>query len=550
MGYAGETYIIPCGPGGINGSLNKASLQPYDMIPANTRNLNIHKGGRQRRGGTAKVTAEIDSGVRLVGMFDYLKPAGSQFIVFGTLNGKIWKNATTTIKTGWQTDKFIHFSEFGGELYACNAYNTPGKWDGITWTDLTDIPSDWAGTNFPGYMITHGRGASVRNWAFACPSTPYTVYVSPSGDGDDFSDANVTTLNIDTRDGFGIEGAVVHADRLVMLGRNKPFIIDDSDTDTTNWGYMEANWDGGVAHQRLITQTPNDIVCMTEQGEIYSVIAAETYGDFEQASLTRPSFIHSWIKDNLLLSYINDFHSVYDPVLRAVKIFVVRSGQTTADTALVYFIDRGPKDGWMIHDNQSYVSGYSASCSCPVRVGTGNYQVYTGGYSGFIWKLEQSAKTDDSNAFTSSFRTPPLHLDNPRANKDFKRGWVNVNVQGTETINAKVYIDGSQIETPEGAWSGSTTYTTGQIVTYAGKIYESLVDSNLNKNPASQTAYWKQHHYSMTVVSGTSDYDFEIGNKGGKIEVEIYNDIASEDFFINDLKIDFKYLGAKPANPI
>jgi hypothetical protein len=168
------------------------------------------------------------------------------------------------------------------------------------------------------------------------------VYASANADGDDFSDANVTTIKINTGDGYGIVGAVEFGDRLICFSRSRPYIIDDIDPTTSGWGYEAAQWDGGVANFRLICRTPNDIVCMQDDGEIYSVLAAEKYGDYQTASLTRKSYMHKWISENVNLQYVNMFHSIYDPSLRAIKIFVVRQGQTTVDTALVYFIDRPP----------------------------------------------------------------------------------------------------------------------------------------------------------------------------------------------------------------
>ena len=527
---------------------------------AGTRNLNLHEGGRRKRGGTAHINstlistgAELYTPLRLMGMFDYLKPAGTQYIVFGTENGWIWKNATTTIKTGWTSTKHINFSQFAGELYACNGANMPGKWDGANWTDFSsNAPTDWTASK-PKYMLTHGRGNSERNWAFGCASTPYNIYVSPDGDGDDFSDTNVTILPIDTKDGYGLTGGVVYLDRLIMFGKDRPFVVDDSDTSVSNWGYDQAPWGGGVAHQRLIIETPNDIVCMMENGEIYSVTAAEAYGDYKAASLTRPSFIHNWIKDNVLLSYIANFHGIYDPVMRAIKIFVVRTGQTEVDTCLVYYIDRGVKNGWMIHDNQVNASGYDASCSAKIYVGTGNYQIYTGDYSGWLWGIEQSARHDQANAFDAGFKTTHLDIKPIKFNKDFKRGRITCDPQGTETINVKVWIDGTQVEAVDGAWADSTAYTVGKIETQGAKIYECIVahtSNDGNDKPgvdANWATYWIQHRFSMTVASGTKDYYFDIGFKGRRIQLEVYDNTAGEDFIIEELMIYFKPLGAKPA---
>lgn len=469
MSYTGETLTISCNEGGLTGNRNTSLVDPHDMVNG-TMNINIHEGVRTKRGGTSRITAEIESGAQIWGLFDYLKPAGTQYIVFAT-SGKIYKNATTTIKTGWTASQRVWFNQFDGELYAFNGSDDPGKWDGTTWTDLdTDIPTDW-GTSKPKYAITHGRGNSLRQWAFGCGSTPYTIYVSPSGDGDDFSDANVTTLKVDTEDGYGIVGGVTYIDQLIVFGRKRSYVIDDSDTNTSNWGYVESPWKGGAAHQRLIIPTPNDIVVVDENLEIYSFTAAQEYGDYKVASISRPAFMHNWIRDNVREAYIAHFHGIYDPVLRAVKIFVVRNGETTIDTALVYFLDRGPKAGWMIHNNTNYASGYNASCSALIYVGAGDYQIYTGDYSGYIWGLENSTKSDNSNDFISKYLTGNLDLGNPRIKKHFRRGKLIVDPQGTETISVRVWIDDTEIDTAT-VWAKETSITVGYICKNDNIFYE------------------------------------------------------------------------------
>ena len=200
-------------------------------------------------------------------------------------------------------------------------------------------PTDWTGTNHPKAIVIHGRGASERGWAFGCPENIYTVYAPKNGDFDDYSDTNVVAINIHTNDGFGIIGAVEFGDRLICFGKTKAYIIDDTSTSTANWGYQEVQWRGGAGSHRLIVRTPNDIMVMTEDGDVYSVAAVQSYGDYKAASLARPAFIDRWIREHARLSSIEDFHAVYDPKLRAIKWFIVRLGLTNIDTALVQFID-------------------------------------------------------------------------------------------------------------------------------------------------------------------------------------------------------------------
>ena len=520
MGYKGNTYAIRFDKGGLNHNKNLDLVPPYAMIHP-SRNLNLHRNGREKRGGTAHVYGAAISGTpQLLGAHDYTLVDGTQYIVVVGADGSIYRDNTNTIKTGWTTsEQYADFEVFANELYIVNGYNTPEKWTGTgNTTTLTAIPSDWTGSNQPQWIIKHGRGVSERLWAGGVASKPHTVYASVNNDGDDFSDANVVTIIIETGDGFGIVGAIEFGDRLLCFGKRRVYIIDDSSSTVADWGYSAAQWDGGAASFRLICRTPNDIVAMTEDGDVYSVAAAEAYGDYKAASIARPAFINEWIKEHLDLTRISQFHMLYDPALRAIKIFGVRKGQTTVDTALVYFVDRGAENGWMPHDNQSYVSGYSASCSALVRASAGDYKVYTGDYSGMLWKLEEANKNDNSNGFYGGFKTPYLPFDNVRRKKKYRRGWVVTEPKGDYDLVVDWWIDATQ--------------KTQRTVSLAG-TGDVLGSFTLG----------------TSLLGGTSfaEEAFDLGDIGKRIQFEIYNSAANYDFFLSQTLIDFKYIGGKPS---
>lgn len=511
--YIGQTYRINCTGKGLDNNLNIDHVSPDSLIWP-SKNIDLSQGGWEKRGGTAKVNSTVISGApRIMGLFDFLKIGGSQFIVFATADGKIYKTSSVTIKTGLGASKYTHFETFDNLLFICNGYNIPQTWDGAagTTSNLTNIPTDWTGTNYPSVMVRHGRGNSERMWAFGCLSNPYTIYVTPNGSGTDFSDANVTTFNVDTGDNAGIVASVEYRDHLILFGKRHTYIIDDADTNTQNWGYTAFTREGGAAHQRLVIPTPNDVVVMMEDGEIYSLVAAEEYGDYKAASLTRAKFIDRWIRDNVRLSYIEHFHGVYDPVKRVVRIFIVRKEQTTIDTALVYYIDTKE---WMIEDNIVHASGYSASCSSVIKVSPGQYEVYTGNYSGFIWKLDQTAKKDATNGYQCKALTTYIYVDNPRESKLFQKCWLDLAPRVDYDIDIRYFID----------------------VVYTSSVHREGVISDLGTFTLGVTILGTRHLFRVP---------FNVGRIGEKIQFEFTNSIAEEEFFISQLLIDYKPLGSQ-----
>ncbi len=519
MSYRGGVYAIPCQRGGNVYSPNYDSIPPESMVDP-SKNIDFHTGGRTKRGGTSHVNATAITGTpSILSGYDFrLRNNAGRFIVFHTDSGSLYKNETTTIKTGLSSGQPICFETFNNELYAVDGQTTPQTWDGAApgTSNITTPAGDWSGSNQPKFVVKHGRGASQRLWFAGVATHEDSVYYTDANDGKDAGGGGV--IRIETGDGLGIVGLIEWGERLLAAGKRKFYVIDDEDIDLANWGYQAVQWEGGAAHHRLIVKTPNDIVAMAEDGEIYSVTSVPDYGDYKQASISRPAFIHNWIKDNVNLASIEKFHAIYDPGIRAIKFWVVRNGQTNPDTALVFFIDRNPTEAWTIHDNLDHRSGYDALCSFVVRKSVGITKVYTGDNMGFMWELETDTKNDNSNGFAAKFRTPPLHFGDSRSKKKYRRGWIVFYTRGDYDVNLTWWVDNVQQST-------IVVSTSGGGYVYGGTTYGS-------------------GYYSGQEIE---DEPFKLGRIGKRIQLEVENSVADEDFYIASVLIDSEPIGARVA---
>lgn len=520
MSYAGQAYQIPCGAGGNFYSGDLDSVPPEGMVSP-SKNLNLHIGGRRKRGGTTPYNSiPITSTPQILNGYDFRKKNASRFIMAFGNDGSLYSDilASTSIKTGLATSGRPCFETFKDELYVTDGINTPQTWDGAAGatSDITTPAVDWGVGNQPKFCLAHGAGVSRRMWYFGCPVNLENAYYSILDDGKDLTGSGSGQLKVETSDGFGIVGGREFGQRLVFFGKRKAYLLDDSSSSVANWGYVAAQWEGGAAHQDLIVKTPNDLICMQEDGEIYSVTAVQSYGDYKAASIARPAFVHQWIMDNVNLALINQFHAIYDPNLRAIKFFVVRNAQSQVDTALIFFIDRQPKEAWMLHDNLDHASGYSASSSFLVRTSVGKFEVYTGDYSGQIWKTEQEAKNDNGEGYTTQSKTPPLSFENPRVNKKYRRGKIIYASPGNYNVNVRWWVDNVE-QTP-------------RVVSFVntGGIYGSAV-------------------FDTDVYGGAQlgEASFELGAIGKRIQIQLENSTADEDYFISKILVDNEVLGAR-----
>ena len=514
--YVGECFAIPLEKGGFSHNKNIDTIAPEDMVHP-SRNIWLNEGGIRKRGGTTPVDVDPMSGSPEVnGLFGHRLANGNQHIVRTTADGKLWKSNIATIKTGLGLSRYPYFSQWGDDLIIANGSHIPMWWNGTdaSATNFTNVPTDWTGINHPKQIVLHGRGNSMRGWGIGCPLNPKNIYVSTNDDPTDFTQATVLVFQIETGDGSGVVAGIEYGDRLLVFSKNRAFVFNDDSTNTDNWGYTAGQWEGGVAHHGLLVKTPNDLVAMMENGEIYSISTAQTYGDYKAASLTRPSFMYEWIKEYLNLAHIAKFHAIYDPTIRAIKFFVIRTGSSTIDTCLCYFIDRPPEKAWVVLDNQDHESGYSAVSAAMVRVSAGVWKLYTGSYNGKVWKLGEVNRNDNGEGFQARYRTPSMTFGDVRESKRYDKVRIVAVREGACSATLTWWIDG-QLKNQkdfEFATSGSML---GEFI------------------------------LGVSLLGGTNILEqyVRLGCSGKRLQLEIKNNTANEAFFFSQLLIDFLPLG-------
>lgn len=530
MPYKGETFIVQCDTGGFTANPNTDILRPTSIIGG--KNINYHQGGKRKRKGTTKVNGTAVSGApQITGGIDYNLINGNQFQVFATNDGKIYKNSTTTVKTGLTANKVSNFCIFNNLVYHTNTQETIQTWDGAAagTSAIANPAADWGAGNQPSQLLVHGRGNSERLVAIGDITQPEAVYLSANG-SDNFV-TNVVKISIKESTGHGgIVGGVDFGDTLFLFSRRQAYLLNDTSLTTADWGYETAQWTGGVIHHRGICKTPNDVFCMSEDMDIYSITAVQMKGDYRAASVARPAFIDQWIRDNCKVSQVSKFHLIYDSIRRAVLVFLVSNNSTsnTVDICLPFYIDRPVEEAWGVPlDNFSYANGYQASCAFPVRKLAGNYVIYTGDYSGFIWELELGT-TDNGNAFYNGLILPYNSASNVRISKRWDNLWLVVIPYTDTTLSVRVWIDGHLVVGED------------NLITEANELL--LTEDSFQIVTESEMLWNLTFSTNVDLVEDAT----EIGKFGKRIKVEIYNETTTSDYLLSQVLFDFVPLGALP----
>jgi hypothetical protein len=517
MAYNGTSNKVSCASGGLTGANNTDTIDASMMVEP-SRNIIYERMGRRKRGGTAHLYANAFTGTPgILGLSKVRFEDTTTFLLAATNGGKVYKNDADTIATGLGTTLPYCFEYAGNKVFFCDGVNIPRVWPGTgSAAAISEPATDF--TNFPVFQIVLRRVGLAQR--LVCLNK-HGIYMSKAYTLASDLELFITSaqyIPIDAgSDGKGPQGMMEIGDQLVVFGKQKAYRLDDSDTDPSNWSISPAQWNGGVGNWRLLVKTPNDVIAMMDDGDIYSIEAVETYGDYKLASLVRGCWMYDWIRENVDLSKISLFHGVYDPVIRAVRYFVVRQGSTVPDLCLCYYIDREPTEAWMIEDNQTNPSGHTCLSSTVYSSSTGSYDVLTGDNAGFIWKFNQANRNDNSLGYYGGFKTPPDAFGDSRISKLFNMFHVVTDALGGYDLQLRVWVDEILIGTL------MSVDLTGSFVL--------LDDFTLDDDYLGESEIIQK--------------SFKIGKIGQRIQFELYNDGADEDFFVTSFMTDAKSLGKK-----
>lgn len=140
MSYSGQTHQIPCNAGGLNGTANEELLDASMMVHG-SKNLNLVDGGRQKRGGTAKINGSNILGRTALTIFATDHTANPDTVTIATAHGD-------------KTSLFAASSTFviAGSTANDGTYTvTSSSWDGtntiiVVTEALTDSAADGTAT--------------------------------------------------------------------------------------------------------------------------------------------------------------------------------------------------------------------------------------------------------------------------------------------------------------------------------------------------------------------------------------------------------------------
>lgn len=510
MGYQGQQFRMPLTDTGFRDDRNVELLPPTALLLPSA-NLNYHENGLSKRGGTEITIAGLGQAGQ--GIFQFYTPSFEK-LMFASGGIVYQTNYGGPLKTGLSTNNPISFCQTSKLVFFADGQSNPQYWDGSAASSSNVEPaSSWTG-NQPFQMVIHtraGSGAGDRMWAV----TPDSLWYSDINAPTKFGSGTAGQLPIDSIG--GLIGAYDLGGQLFAFSRTQTFLIQDTDPTLTNWGYINAIWEGGTASFRLICRANNNIYFLTEEGLIYDLIGVLTTGGYNATPLNRPAFVDKFIRDNVNLDNVENFHVSYDRKLRALKFFMQQGGSSN-NIALTYFIDKPTISAWIVHNNTQYTSGYNATCSCEVRNAPGDYQIWTMDNTGNVWKLEQTSRDDNGNPYPTTIMTKAQDMNIPRNNKHYMAIALRGQASGNVDFTIYPFVEGQPLAIQQFSLEGS------------GATFDS--------------AHFDTDTFATDLVTTAPVY---LGVYGRDLQLQIVNNAAGQDFFLSEIIYMVKPLGIKVA---
>lgn len=401
--------------------------------------------------GSQKVVYHMNGLTGSIGGGPWVYSGGTAFSQIGTSVGTVTLDHTTDTfnrtshglangtlvfltTTGSFPSQFSTLSQYFVVSSAANTFQLSGVSGGspITFTSngsgthtvhLSTMANDWLSDYSPRWGFMHrgrmyvGGGGSTHN-----------VYASVLNNHSDFRNTGTLLFSVYPGEGEIIIGGISWRNKAYLLKYPSGiYVLDDESTSTSDWGWKRiSKYVGGVS-QAAIVEADDDVYFASPSGYIHALSAVQESGDVKSSAIL-PLQIGQYILNNADFSkipanplgsfyYYPSPQAAYYSEKRKILFSFVRNPNTVSTddvpvNSLLISLDIHRSDTKRgVYDVQASVSTRDEYESlCIYRDPTSSREVVLAlASNGFIYKLDQSARSKDSAGYTSEFETKTFY---------------------------------------------------------------------------------------------------------------------------------------------
>jgi hypothetical protein len=461
----------------------------------------------------------------ILGFSDFWPDANKQRIIAVERDGRVQKfkypysssevlPASANEPTLINSPLFVTFSQCGAEetgrdkkIIIFTGKHKPQviSADGSTRSNMSNPAADWTGNNQPFFSIIH-RG---RPYTFGNDNDKHRIYVGSATDHEDYTTSPLT-FSVYPGQGEAIIHAFIFKKKLFAV--KKPlglYILDDTDSSTNNWRFVEFNMSFGAASPFSGMAVLDDFLLANNYGGLTSLAAVNDVEDYKTADFFYNMGMEEAINQEMSLRGGNERHTLYYPHKKMGFITYQSSAKNQNDRIVQLSVLKKGVEATIITKDQP-------NCLGLIRDFQGVQRPCYGAEDGFIYEMDQVDRNVDGNSYRGEIFTPHMDFgegDPVKAElmKAFDFLEIVYEPTGNWNMNYEVFVDGLVGATGTFKLDGRSDL--GEIITGTGKT-DSLC-------PMSKK--------------------FPIGGQGRRIMVRLYNETTSQNFKLVRLNIYFKY---------
>lgn len=391
-------------------------------------------GGPHKAPGAIKFNSSVVSGTpNIMGIFDFWiqgtsgAPAQKRIIHAGTVIYKDDADGTfDSLFTGLESGKVPSYMVMKDLLIATSDSNTdvPKSWDGSTAQNLAGSPPNFA------FAVEHKN----RAWSAGIAATPSRLHYSALDDPEDWTGSGSGNIDIKLDDGDRITGLASHrGDLFVFKGPYKGSIHRITGSAPTGSDAFArrpfiGSGLGAVSHNSIFHYR-SDLGFMWSDGSIHSLDATASFGDFNEASLSRP--IHKWFKDFVNFSALNTVSVAVSERL-GIVLFALPILTSTIPNTVIAMDFRFNPIRW------SHWSSFTNVISLGIVIDSATENIpviFSGGSDGFVRKMEQTTRSiDGTSGISFKVTLPVLNYGMPHIMKTAAHGSIGFTQKNDQDV--------------------------------------------------------------------------------------------------------------------
>lgn len=272
--------------------------------------------------------------------------------------------------------------------------------DGTTMAAIATPPTDWSASANPFQQPVNGCIHNNRLVGWGNLNDPHRLYFSDPDNHENFTSASAFNLRVASSIGERLWCGVDYMGVLFLWKYPRGiFYLDDTDLTASNWFIRTKSESLGCAPSPYaVLPLDDDVLFMAADGQFHMLSAVDTLGGVSTSNLSKALGIRNYIRDHVNLARLDRVVSCWNPDQKLAYFAVPGTGETTNTLLLKFDFSQQPV-------KFSVSTRDSTDAIILKRFDDTLIHKPISGEAGFVWLLDQDARTKNGEEYTSTVQT-------------------------------------------------------------------------------------------------------------------------------------------------